>query len=195
MSNESVTKTPVSLKVQKISGLKRNVTIALLGALAVLTMKFLGVPIIPFASYLKYEPSGVFLLIAGYFFGPAGAFITCLLKEVLVFFMGGGNIYGIVSDFLASASMACIVAAIGYGQGTKKRWIAGCVAGTIVSTLLMIPANYVILYFEFGMPASAVTASMVGIIPFNLLKGILNALLFLLLQKPLKRAFQEVMRG
>ena len=36
------------------------------------------------------------------------------------------------------------------------------------------------------MPASAVTASMPAIIPFNLLKGILNTVLFLMLYKQLR---------
>ena len=157
-----------------------------------LTMKFLGIPIIPFAAYLKYEPSGVFLLMTGYLFGPLGAFACCFLKAALVFLLGSGNIFGVLSDLLASASMVCLASLIGNRYRTRKGWIAGCAVGTLAATLLMIPANYVILYFEFGMLPQAVTASMVGIIPFNLFKGVLNGVLFLFLQAPLKRAFQEI---
>ena len=60
--------------------LKKAVMIAFLGTLSFLVMKFIKVPVVPFATYLKYDPSGIFALAAGFLFGPVAAVEVCLMK-------------------------------------------------------------------------------------------------------------------
>ena len=179
----------------QLIGLKKKILLALFGTLAFLIMRILEIPIIPFAAYLKYEPSGAFILTAGLLFGPAGALWACMIKSILFFLLGGGNIFGVASDLIATVALACPAAWIGRKKDTWGSWMGGCAVGTVCSVLLMIPANYGILYLEFGMGPEAVTASMVGIIPFNLLKGVLNSILFLLLKEPVKKAVKEIGKG
>jgi hypothetical protein len=54
--------------------------------------------------------------------------------------------------------------------------------------LVMIPANFVILYLEFGMPPARVAGMLLpAIVPFNAVKAALNALLALAVAEPLGR--------
>lgn len=172
--------------------LQKSVMIAFLGALSFLVMKFIKVPVVPFAPYLKYDPSGIFALAAGFLFGPVGALEVCLMKTALRFLMGAG-FFGLLSDLIAMAVMTGAASLVGSkNRSSMKAWLWGCVLGTLAATLVMIPANYVILYLERGMLADAVTAMMPATVLFNLLKGGLNGVLFMMIWAPMKRAAREM---
>ena len=97
----------------QLIGLKKKILLALFGTLAFLIMRILEIPIIPFAAYLKYEPSGAFILTAGLLFGPAGALWACMIQSFLFFLLGGGNIFGVASDLISTVALACPASWIG----------------------------------------------------------------------------------
>lgn len=176
----------------KLPPLKRMIFIALLAAMATVLM-YLGFSIFPAAHYLKYEPSGAVILLCGLLLGPAAAAECALVKCVLYFLTHGGSPFGHLSDLIAMLSFSCTAAALSRRLGPQRAGcrVLACAAACVAVTLVMIPANYVILYLQYGMEPAAVTATMVYVIPYNLLKSGLNSALALALYPALGRALRK----
>lgn len=174
------------------SPLQKRLEAVFLGAIAFVIMLLIGLPILPSASFLKYEPSGAILLFSGIFLGAAGGVISCVIKAFLFFIVGAGNIFGVVSDLLANLAFilpACLV--IQKVSGMRGRLI-GYIVGTVIGALVMIPVNLVILQLEFGMDVPTILGMMLpAILPFNLLKGVCNSVVYELLGRPLSRVLQK----
>ena len=171
------------------SRLKKDILATLLGTLAFLIMLLVSIPVIPTATFLKYDPSGFLLLLSGALLGPACGVLSCFIKGFLYFITGAGNIFGVISDFLANIIfMIPAVLVIRRRGGSVKAAAAGCALGTVLATLAMIPINLVILRLELGLMPDAVMAMMLpAILPFNLLKGVLNSVIYFLAGPPLTR--------
>ena len=179
----------------KMRPLHRMTYIALLAALAMMCMLLFGIKLIPGASYLKYDPSGGVILLCGLLLGPAAGLECTLVKNILYFLVHGGSPYGHISDFLATATLVFVATFLAHrfrAGGTKR--ILCCAVGCLAATLIMIPANYVILHLQYGMSAEAVSASMIYIIPFNLLKTVLNSAVALILYRPVRRAVEKILK-
>lgn len=176
--------------------LQRLVFIALLAAIAMMVMLCFGVAVIPGATYLKYEPSGGIILLCGLLLGPAGALECAFVKCILYFLIHGGNPYGHISDLLATCVFVGVTTLLMYKlpkQGSVRAVLC-CAVGIAAATLFMIPANYVILHLQYGMAPAAVTASMIYIIPFNLVKAGLNSIVALCLYYPVERAIRKTVQ-
>ncbi|WP_298031122.1 ECF transporter S component [uncultured Dysosmobacter sp.] len=175
--------------------LHRLVYIALLAAIGMMCMLCFGFKLIPAASYLKYDPNGAVILLCGLLLGPVAGLECAVVKGVLYFLVHGGSPYGHISEFLATATLMLVAVCLAhrFRAGGKKR-ILCCAAGVLAATIIMIPANYVILYLQHGMSAEAVTASMVYVIPFNLLKAALNSAIALCLYAPVYRALGRILK-
>lgn len=178
-----------------MSQLKKNILLALMGTIAFILMLTVSLPILPSASFLKYEPSGVVVLLSGVLFGPTGALTTCFVKDFLFFLVGAGNILGVFSDFVNTtvfAVTACLI--IRKGRATYRRFI-GYILAIILSTLVMIPVNLIILPLEFGITTQAVMEMMIpALLPFNLLKAVCNCLGYGLIDYPAVKAFHSQLR-
>ena len=177
----------------KISRLRRTVFIALLAAIAMLLMHT-GTALIPAARYLKFEPSGSIILICGLLLGPAAAAECAVVKCILYFISHGGSPYGHLSDLIAMLSFACVACAFAhkFGISDAKKRILTCAIGMLTVTIVMIPANYIILYLQYGMSAEAVSATMIYVIPYNLLKAGLNSVVGLVLYLPVYKALSKM---
>lgn len=179
------------------SSLRKLILVALLAATAFITMTIFNVPLIPAASYLKYEPSGALILLCGFLLGPVAALQTAFIKSVL-YLMLTGDIYGVVSDFIAMALFVVTASCLSIKpiKAIAKPYlqkIIACAIACLVTTVIMCLLNYPILYWQFGMNAQAVTASMIYVIPYNLLKTICNSVLGILLLRTLKHQIDAFM--
>lgn len=156
----------------------------MMAAVAYLLMVFIRIPMV---SFLKYEPKDVVLVIAGFIFGPVEAFavsfVVCLIEMVTVSDTGW---IGAVMNLLSSASFACTAALIYRKNRTLKGAIWGLVAGVAAMVVVMLLWNYLLTPIYMGYPREAVAAMLPTVfLPFNLIKGGLNAALAALLYKPL----------
>ena len=184
------------MKKLPITPLKKMIFIALLAAIAMMFMLCFGVAVIPGATYLKYEPSGGVILLCGFLLGPAGALQCALVKCILYMLVHGGSPYGHLSDLLATCVFVGTATFLLYRMKRPGRlhMILCALAGAIAATLVMIPANYVILHLQHGMSPSAVSASMIYIIPFNLVKTGLNSAFALCLYPPIAKAIEKSLK-
>ncbi len=168
-----------------VRDIRSLVLVGMLGAASFILMATIQVPVLPAAPYLRYDPSDVVGLVAAVTLGPVHAVAVVALKDLLYLFFRARSIFGPVANFLA---VATFVAVAGWtyrnrGQASPVSLLIACGAGALARIAVMIPANFVILNLQLGMPAAKVAQLLWPvIIPFNAVASAINtALSFLLL--------------
>lgn len=161
---------------------RQLVTMALLCAIGVL-LSFIEFPLIPGVSWLKYDASAMPAMVCGFAFGAGGGLAVGIV---------GAIIHGLLMADFSGAVMNILVvigfvvpAALVYKHGrTLPRAIIGLVASVICAIIMAIVGNLIITPAYLGVPMEAVVAMILPIlVPFNLLKGIINAALTLAVYK------------
>lgn len=179
-------------KKTKKSGLetKQLVILALFIALSTL-LSFVELPIFPAAPWLKYDPSACIALLAGYAFGPlSGIIVGAVSAFIHGLIMGDpwGSIMSIVHVLCWVIPAACI-----FKAKKSRGWVVlALVVSAIVALAATIGANLLITPIYAGMTYEAVAALVVPVlIPFNLLKIIINSVLIFLLYAPILKLTQR----
>ncbi|UJS28933.1 ECF transporter S component [Macrococcoides canis] len=170
---------------------RRLITVSLLSAVAFLLM-FLKFPLPFLPPYLTIDLSDIPAIIALFTVGPLGAVGVEIIKNLLNFLVNMADPIGPAANFLAGTSFILTLYAV--TKGRKQRLIAGFLCATIVMTIVMSIMNYFVLLPLYGMIMNfsdiannlkvIITA---GIIPFNIIKGILLAILSIILLKVLPK--------
>lgn len=175
----------------KSKAFTRKLTIlGLLSAIAFILASIIRIPLVPAVGFLGYEPKDVVLVIAGFIFGPFASLIMITVIALLEGFTTSvlGPI-GIPMNFIASVSFCCTAAAIYKKWRTLAGAAAGLAVGVVVSTAAMLLWNYALTPILMGWPREQVAALLIpGFLPFNLIKGTLNAAIAMLLYKPIRMA-------
>ena len=177
--------------------------IGMLGAIATVLMLF-EIPL-PFApSFYEIDFSEVPVLIGCFSMGPLAGALIELVKIVLNFIINGTATAGVgeVANYIIGCSF-CVPAALIYKLNkTKKGALIGLVVGTVFMTILGCFVNAYILLptyaAAFKMPingliemGTAVNANinslftfvMFAVVPFNLLKGVLDSIIVMAIYK------------
>lgn len=169
---------------------KKLTAISMLCALAYVAA---AVGRIPIVLFLKYDPKDVVIAIGGLIFGPLTslcmAFIVSLAEMVTV---SESGMIGCFMNILSSCSFACTAALI-YGRRRKLSGaIGGLVCGWGCQVVVMLFWNYWITPFYMGCTREAVAELLLpAFLPFNLIKGGLNASITMLLYKPVLSALRR----
>lgn len=173
--------------VQSSSRLVKLVVISLLSSIAFI-MQYLDFPLPPFPPYLKVDFSDVPALFAGFMFGPWIGVLVEFLKNTLHFLFSGsetGIPIGNISNFIAGSVFVVSVVLTARRINGVKGVVAGFVVGTLVMAALLAVMNYYVLFpayaYLLNMPFEAdklVGIVLYGITPFNVIKGLLIALVF-----------------
>ena len=167
---------------------KRIAITALLCAVSAICTLFLEFPIIPGVTFLKYDPSAIIALIAGFAFGPAtGAIVSTV--SYLPHFATESGLYGVIMAIIATLSLV-LPASLIYQRDTSMRGaLVGMGVGAVVCLVCCILANIVVTPIYMGAPREAVIAMIVPtLIPFNALKIAINCAVTALVYKPVSKA-------
>ena len=170
---------------------KRIATTALFCAVAAIATLFLEFPILPGVTFLKYDPSAIVALVAGFAFGPStGALVSIL--PYLVHLATQSGVYGAFMAIIATLSLV-LPASIVYQRDTSFRGaIIGMVIGAIVCLVTVIIANIIVTPLYMGAPRESVIGMIVPVLlPFNVLKIAINCVIAALVYKPLSKALQD----
>ena len=166
------------------------VSIGMMSSIAYVLM-LLNFPIPPFPQFLMIDFSDIPALIAALIYGPAAGVLVELFKNVLDYFMTGsatGVPVGHVANFVAGILFVLPTYYIYKKLKTKKGMTIGLAAATVIMSVLMSILNYYVImpaYTLFlNMPAMSSpdlrTMIVTGILPFNIVKGLLITLVFML---------------
>ncbi|MFC4558611.1 ECF transporter S component [Virgibacillus kekensis] len=171
------------------SRLLKLVVLALMGTISfVLFFLNFPVPLLP-TPYLKIDFSEVPALIAALIFSPVAGVIVEAVKNLLYLAVSGsGDPIGVTANFVAGVMFIYPVALLYHKFKGLKGLVFGLITGTVIMTIGMSVLNfYVILpvYAWFlGLPEMAETSAktfavFAGVLPFNMIKGIVVGLLFI----------------
>ena len=170
----------------KNSKTKNMTTMAMLAALAFLVMVVGRIPMVAAAPFLKYDPKDVIIIIGGFIFGPFAAFMISLVVSIIeMFTVSETGIIGAIMNLLSTCSFACLASVIYKKKHSIKGAVIGLVSGIALMVAVMLAWNYLLTPIYMGYPRDAVAAMLLPVfLPFNLVKGGLNAGITLLIYKP-----------
>lgn len=167
-------------------------TWAMLGALAFLVMK-IEFPIMPGFDYLKFDLSDALIAITTMALGPLSGFMITLIKVLLSMIFAGFNPISFVGDIAAFIATLVYIYPIYFisKKHHEKFWfqIGGILIGTISLTIIMSLANYFFLMpmyitmVGFKINSTILKYVVSVVVPFNLLKGLINGAVVLLLAR------------
>lgn len=213
-----MSQTNETLKHSAAAGRRPNVrvkTIAfvgLMGALsAILILLRFPIPFMP--PFMSFDLSGVMEMLGGYMFGPGAAFGIILVKILLQLVMQGSFSLGTgeIQNLILSSCYVLPAVLLYYRKKNKQRAVAGMTAGTILVSAVAVFTNlYMIIPFYAGlmgktmddfvamctavnpMMKDALTMTLFGIVPFNLIKYGATSIVTFLLYKKLSRFIKGV---
>ena len=156
----------------------RLAKMALMAAISCVLVLLIRIPFPP-APFLVYDPADVPIYITTFAFGPAaGVILTVIVSFIQAFMLGGDFVYGFVMHVFATGMFAVVAGMIYKHKKTKKEAIIALAAGVIIATAVMCVMNILVTPHYMGAPREAVMAMIVPvIIPFNLIKAGLNAVI------------------
>lgn len=169
---------------------KKITTIGMLCAIAFVIVAFVRIPVVMF---LKYEPKDVIITIGGFMMGPMASLIISTVVALLeMVTISDTGIIGAVMNLISSCAFCCTAAYIYKKKHTMQGAVIGLISGAVIMTGVMLLWNYLITPLYMGYPREAVAAMLVPVfLPFNLLKGFLNAGISLLIYKPVVGALRR----
>ena len=145
------------------------------------------------AGFLSFDLKDVVIVIGGFISGPLAALaITVVVSLIEMLTISSTGIIGFVMNVLASCAFACIASVIYHRDRSMKGAIIGLASGVLCMTAIMILWNWLItpLYMHVSR-ATVVKMLIPTFLPFNLVKGGINATLAMLLYKPVVTALRR----
>jgi len=158
------------------------VTIALLCAISVL-LTFVEFPLLPGVAWLSYDASFMPAMVCGFAYGPAAG-LACGVISVVAHGILFADFTGALMNFLVVIGYVLPAAIVYQRIHNFKGAVIGLVLGIVVAVVMAVLGNLVVTPAWLGVPVDAVVAMIVPVlIPFNLLKGLLNAVLTVVVYK------------
>ena len=179
---------------------------AMLSAVAFILM-FIEFPIpmlIP--AFIKMDFSDLPALMGAFALGPVYGVVISFMKNLLHIVIKGTSTacVGELSNFILGAIFSAVAGYIYKHHKSRKTAIIGAVAGAVAMGVLSVPSNYFVVYPAYvqfyHMPLEAILGMYQAILPsadslikcliifnlpFTLVKGLLDAVLCMLIYKPL----------
>ena len=171
---------------------RRLTLMAMFAALAYIIMSVGRIPISS-VDFLKYDPKDIMLAICGFTLGPVPAllvtFVVSLIEMITVSTTG---VIGFIMNLLSSVTFVCPAAAMYRRRHSLRGAVGGLIIGVVLTTVAMLLWNYFITPIYMGYPREAVAAMLIPVfLPFNLIKGTINAAITILVYKPVSRALKK----
>ena len=160
----------------------RRIAIYALFVALSMAVSFIEFPIMPGVPWLKYDPSGIVSLVAGFTFGPAAAAIVSVLgfaPHAL------SDPFGTIMAVAVALAMSVPASVIYRRMHTRRGAALGLLVGGVCALVVAILGNLIITPFYAHMTVAEVAAMIVPILlPFNILKFAIHAIVTFLVYKP-----------
>jgi riboflavin transporter FmnP len=177
-----------------------------ISSLAVISMilMFLDLSVWFAPPFLKLDLADLPALIGAFAMGPMAGVIVQLVKNLLHLLVQGSSTGGVgeISNFIVGSAFVYTAGLFYYRDKNFKTAIIGSIVGVIIMTIIASISNYYVvfpLYAKvYGMPMEALidmgsvlnknivdlkTMIIFAIVPFNILKGSIVAILSILIYK------------
>lgn len=185
-----------------MSNVRKMTVVSIFGAIsAILMLLEFSVPFVP--VFLKFDFSDIPALIVSFAAGPVSGMSVCLLKNLLhLFFTHTGGV-GEFANLIISTAFVVPAGLVYIKRKNKKFAVLGAFSGSVVAAFCSLPVNYFITYPFYArvmMPEEVIVGMYSDILPaadtllksliifnmpFTLIKGLLAAVVCMLVYKPL----------
>ena len=172
----------------------RDLTIlALLAAVSYVVMYLSKLIPIHILGFLSFDLKDVIICIAGFLFGPlAAAGVSVVVSLIEMVTVGSTGLWGLLMNVLSTCAFVCTAAYFYQRNKTIKNAVIGLVVGVLLMTAVMLLWNWLITPIYMGQPREFVATLLIPyFLPFNLIKGGINATLTMLLYKPIVNALRK----
>jgi len=168
--------------------------LAILGLFAALSYISSLLIRIPIGSFLTYDIKDVFLAVCGFLYGPSLLIPTIGVVSFLeMATVSATGFAGALASFLSSVAFVLVSAAVYKYKRTLLGAVIGLISGTVSLTIVMLVWNFFITPIYLGIPLEGVKDILFPVIlPFNIIKGILNSAIIMLIYKPLVKTLDSV---
>ena len=161
---------------------RRIAVYALFVALS-MAVSFIEFPLIPGVPWLKYDPSGIVCLVAGFAYGPAAAVLVSVLGFVPHVF---ADPWGSLMAIAVALAMSVPAALIYRRARTRRGALIGIITGAMVALVVAVIGNLLVTPIYADMTVEQVAAMIVpALLPFNLAKLTVHGVVTFLIYKPI----------
>ena len=161
---------------------RQLVTMALMCAIGVL-LAFIQIPLLPGVTWLTYDPSNLTALVCGFAYGPAAGLAVGIVTNVIHGILLA-DVSGTFMNILVVIGFVWPAAMIYKRMHTFKGSLVGLAVAVVCATLMAILGNLIVTPAYLGVALEAVVALIIPtLLPFNIIKSVLNAALTLLVYK------------
>src|SRR4051794_31503954 len=174
------------MEKRKKLNVRAYVSIGMLSSIAYLLM-LLNFPLPIFPNFLFVDFSDIPALIATLVFGPLAGILVEFFKNVLNYLATGsqtGVPVGHIANFVAGIVFVLPTLFVYNRLKTRKGMTIALVAGTVIMAVVMSILNYILILPAYtllmGFPDMR-NLVVPAILPFNILKGIIMSVIFMLL--------------
>ena len=161
---------------------RRIAVYALFVALS-MAVSFIEFPLIPGVPWLKYDPSGIVCLVAGFAYDPAAAVLVSVLGFVPHVF---ADPWGSLMAIAVALAMSVPAALVYRRLRTRRGALIGIIAGAVAALAVAIIGNLLVTPIYADMTVEQVAAMIVpALLPFNLAKLAVHGVVTFLIYKPI----------
>lgn len=167
--------------------------ITMIGMFSAIAFAIVVIARIPVVLFLKYDPKDIVITLGGFIMGPLASFLISVIVSLIEMITISDTGYiGFIMNVLSTCSFACVATLIYRRKKTIAGAVCGLVAGCIAMVITMLLWNYLITPLYMKITREAVAEMLLPVfLPFNLLKGGLNAGFTFLLYKPIVTALRR----
>lgn len=161
---------------------------ALLVAAGYASLYVIRFPLIPSASFLRFDIKDVFIAVGGLLLGPWAALLGgIVVSAIQILTVSEFGVFGLIMNILSVSSFVVPISMIYNKKKDAVSLIWGLVAGCVCMTAMMVGWNYLISPLYMGISREAIMPMLIPVfLPFNATKSIINAVLVFVVWKVLK---------
>lgn len=143
-------------------------------------------------QFLSFEPKDALIIISAFMYGPlSGVLVAVTTSLIEMLTISTTGLYGLVMNIAGSATLAAVAGFIYKHKRTVLGAVISLVTAVAVMTAVMVVTNIIITPIYMGAPRQAVIDLIAPLlIPFNIVKGVFNASLTMILYKPFVTALR-----
>ena len=174
------------------SNTKKLTLMAMLAAMAYVAM-LITRPLPHVAGFLSYDLKDVVVAISGFMLGAGPALlITLAVSLIEMVTVSATGPIGLLMNVLSTCAFALPASLLYHKNRRLKSAALGLTLGVILMTALMLAWNYIITPLYMHVPREVVADMLIPtFLPFNLVKGGLNAGITMLVYKPMVSALRR----
>ena len=145
-------------------------------------------------GFLTLEFKDVFITLSGFVYGPVAALVVAFVESLLeMVTLSNTGFWGALMNFAGSAAFAVTAALVYKYNKNFKGAVIGLLASIFTMTAVMLVMNILITPIYTHTDVKTVVGMIPKmLLPFNLIKSVLNASITFIIYKPVSQAFKSL---